>query len=174
MYNIRDNKIDFDYRRQFISEEIHNTKLKRCRLLPGDVIMNIVGPPFGKTAIIPNQYKEWSCNQALTIFRCFENRINPFIYMFLTSKAYLKNMHFKGVAGQDNISVTMCKNIVFPLPPLEEQKAILEKVETLMQKCNALEQEITQSEQHANMLMQAVLKEAFEGETEKTEEYANA
>ena len=37
-----------------------------------------------------------------------------------------------------------------------------------MQKCNALEQEITQSEQHANMLMQAVLKEAFEGEGEES------
>jgi hypothetical protein len=39
---------------------------------------------------------------------------------------------------------------------------ILEKVETLMQKCNSLEQENKQSEARANMLMQAVLKEAFE------------
>ena len=34
--------------------------------------------------------------------------------------------------------------------------------------------EITKSEQHANMLMYAVLKEAFESKTENTEEYANA
>lgn len=58
------------------------------------------------------------------------------------------------------------KSKIFPLPPIEEQKAIVGKVETLMQKCNVLELEITQSEQHANMLMQAVLKEAFESKKE--------
>lgn len=60
------------------------------------------------------------------------------------------------------LTIIKLNQAIFPLPPLEEQKAIVEKVETLMQKCNALEQEITQSEQNAQMLMQAVLKEAFE------------
>jgi len=56
--------------------------------------------------------------------------------------------------------------IPFRLPPLNEQKAIVEKVESLMQKCQALEEEIKTSEANAQMLMQAVLKEAFEGEKE--------
>ena len=47
--------------------------------------------------------------------------------------------------------------------PINEQKAIVEKVEVLIQKCTALEEEIKSSEANANMLMQAVLKEAFEG-----------
>lgn len=64
--------------------------------------------------------------------------------------------------------------ILISLPPLEEQKAIVQKVETLMQKCSELEQEITQSEQHANMLMQAVLKEAFDSEKEIKKQYAQA
>ena len=63
--------------------------------------------------------------------------------------------------SQVNISQPNIKQIPFPVPPLEEQKAIVEKVERLMEKCRALEQEISNSEQHAQMLMQAVLKEAF-------------
>ena len=59
--------------------------------------------------------------------------------------------------------------IPFPLAPFKEQKAIVEKVENLMQKCQALEQEIKTSEANAIMLMQAVLKEAFEGKKEVVE-----
>ena len=66
------------------------------------------------------------------------------------------------MAGQDNISVTMCKELVIGLPPLEEQKAIIEKLEVLMQKYNELELQITHNEQNSNMIMQAVLKEAFQ------------
>ena len=54
------------------------------------------------------------------------------------------------------------KAFLIPLPPLEEQKVIVKKVETLMQKCQALEEEIKSSEANAQMLMQAVLKDAFE------------
>jgi type I restriction enzyme S subunit len=38
-----------------------------------------------------------------------------------------------------------------------------------MQKCQALEEEIKTSEANAQMLMQAVLKEAFEGKQEVVE-----
>ena len=57
--------------------------------------------------------------------------------------------------------------IPFPLPPYKEQKEIVEKVEFLMQKYKELEQEIKTSEATAQMLMQAVLKEAFESKKEE-------
>jgi hypothetical protein len=68
------------------------------------------------------------------------------------------NRHFK-----------ILKQQIIPLPPLAEQKAIVEKVENLMQKVSAMEEEIQKSEQNAKMLMQAVLKEAFEGKKEEEE-----
>ena len=61
------------------------------------------------------------------------------------------------------------KQQIIPLPPLTEQKAIVKKVESLMQKVSAMEEEIQKSEQNAQMLMQAVLKEAFEGKKEEVE-----
>lgn len=162
VYNIRNQKVDFHYKPQFIKRKIHESSLNRCILRPGDVIMNIVGPPLGKVAIIPESYPEWNCNQAISIFKCFDKEVNKYIFKYLSSGVYLRYMNYKGMAGQDNISVTQCKNIILPLPSLEEQKAIVEKVESLMEKCSTLEEEISQSEQHAQMLMQAVLKESFE------------
>ena len=65
-------------------------------------------------------------------------------------------------AGREGLPKNKMDNMLIPLPTIEEQKAIVKKVEELMQKCAALEEEINQSETNAQMLMQAVLKEAFE------------
>lgn len=54
-------------------------------------------------------------------------------------------------------------SLPIPLPPLPEQKVIVEKIETLMQKMDKLEVEISQNKKTADQLMQTVLKEAFEG-----------
>lgn len=62
-----------------------------------------------------------------------------------------------------NINTDLLKNYILPLPPQNEMELILEKIDLINLKCQALEEEIIQSETNAQMLMQAVLKEAFEG-----------
>jgi len=64
--------------------------------------------------------------------------------------------------NQPAINGTKLKMSVFPLPPLEEQKAIVEKVNALMGLCDALEQEVQQSQEHSEQLMQSCLREVFE------------
>lgn len=169
VYNIRNQKINFSYREQFVEEEYHKTKLKRSILNPGDVIMNIVGPPLGKVAIIPDDYPEWNCNQAISFFKPLDKRVNIWIYTFLLAGTFLKHIELIGTAGQDNISVTKSKNIMIPFPPLEEQKAIVEKVNALMGLCDALEQEVQQSQAFSELLMQSVLREVFAGERKMVE-----
>ncbi|WP_442265797.1 restriction endonuclease subunit S [Tenacibaculum sp. ZS6-P6] len=63
--------------------------------------------------------------------------------------------------AQPNLNVSKIKNTILPLPPLEEQKAIVEKVNALMGLCDALEEEVQQSQEHSEMLMQSVLREVF-------------
>ncbi len=75
VYNIVNQKINFYYRPQFIKRSVHE-RLSRSKVYPNDVIMNIVGPPLGKIAIIPDDFQEWNINQALAIFRCIENSLN--------------------------------------------------------------------------------------------------
>lgn len=94
-----------------------------------------------------------------------EELVSNFIYLVVKSPSFLEIGESKmtGTAGQKRISLEFFKNWVLGIPPLEEQKEIDKKVESLMGKYRELEEEIKKSEQHAQMLMQAVLKEAFEG-----------
>lgn len=61
--------------------------------------------------------------------------------------------------NQDTVTCTL-----IPLPPLAEQKVIVEKVEALMTTCRTLEAEIEHVRTHAAHLLQAVLREAFSGQ----------
>jgi type I restriction enzyme S subunit len=162
VYNIVNQKINFEYKPQFIKQDIHNTKLKRSILETDDLIMNIVGPPLGKTALIPNKYNEWNCNQAIAVFKTVDKTLNVYLHLYLSEGSFLNQINLIGTAGQDNISITKSNNILVPLPPLEEQKRIVEKVEKLMATCDALELEVQNSKTKTEKLMQSVLKEAFE------------
>lgn len=161
VYNIRDQKIDFAYQPQFVDRSIHEGILSRSVVYPQDILMNIVGPPLGKVAIVPNDYSEWNINQALAVFRPIKIEINQFLYLYLCEGAPIRNTLTKGVVGQDNISLTQCRELIFPLPPIVEQAAIVERVEALMKTCRDLETEIKNSRTHASQLLQAILKEAF-------------
>jgi type I restriction enzyme S subunit len=53
--------------------------------------------------------------------------------------------------------------LIFPLPPLAEQSAIVERVDRLLAMVDELEKQVTERKGQAEALMQAVLHEAFEG-----------
>lgn len=161
VYNIVNQKIDFFYRSQFISKQVHE-KLKRSKVFPGDVLMNIVGPPLGKVAFVPTLFKEWNINQALAIFRPIIKELNIFIYLYLLAGFEINKIHTLGVVGQDNISLEQCRNIIFPLTTIIEQQAIVEKVDRFMVKIDALELQVKERKTQAEQLIQTVLREAFE------------
>ena len=66
------------------------------------------------------------------------------------------------MAGQPNIKIPTLTELIIPLPPLAEQKAITQKVDRLMNIIDQLEQQIKHRKQLAEDLMQTVLREAFE------------
>lgn len=161
VYNIRNQKIDFEYQPQFIEESYHSSSLKRSQLYPGDVIMNIVGPPLGKIAIIPDTYPQWNCNQAIVMFRPFISDLNKFIYIYLVSGMFLDKIALIGTAGQDNISVTKSRSILLPTPPLAEQLRIVAKVDELMQICDQLSAKLRLSQSTQVQLTDALVEQAL-------------
>lgn len=164
MYNLRNQKIDFLHKPQYIKEEVHNGQLKRCRAFSGDIIMNIVGPPLGKIAIIPDDLPECNFNQAAVLIRPLKKEMNHFIFWYLNELSEIRAIETKGVAGQDNISVTQAHNMRVPFPPLSEQNRIVQKLDELIQYCNELESSIKESELQNEKLLQQVLREALQKE----------
>jgi type I restriction enzyme S subunit len=161
----------------YIDDKNANENL-RNELFPRDILITMTGTrekrDYCFTVELNNNHfknERLFLNQRVGCFRISPNIDSTFASLALKSQSLLQPVFESstGSANQANISKNALLNIVFPLPPLEEQKAIVEKVENLMQKCTALEQEIKTSEANAQMLMQAVLKEAFEGKQEVVE-----
>lgn len=163
MYNLKNQQIAFDYKPQYIKEEIHIGQLKRSRTQVGDVIMNIVGPPLGKLAIIPDSLPEANFNQAGVLIRPYlVKELNKWIYYYLNEMSEINSITTKGVAGQDNISVTQSNNIKIPLPPLAEQKRIVKKLEEVLNLCEELKTTITDNQNNTERLLQVALKDALQ------------
>jgi len=166
IYNIVDQKINFDYRPQYITEEIHNGSLSRSQTKPGDVLFNIVGPPLGKVAIVTNEFPEWNINQAITLFRPSERILTEWIYYFLCSGFSVNEIihETRGSAGQINISLSQCRNLIFPVPPLAEQYEIVRRVRNLFEKADNIEARWNTAQAHILKLTPSVLAKAFRGE----------
>ena len=165
IYNIVHQKINFDYKSQFITSATHD-KMKRSVVFPGDVIMNIVGPPLGKVAIIPNQYPEWNINQAIVVFRPKEFLLSQFLYYYLREGTEIRAIanDYKGSAGQSNISLTQARNFTLLIPSLPEQHEIIRRVEALFKFADDIEAKYNSARARIDKLSQSILSQAFSGE----------
>ena len=120
----------FDDNPQYISKETHNGKLVRSKVYPNDVLMNIVGPPLGKFTLVTDEFDEWNINQAIAIFRAKERILPRFLLHALMQPKVLEPFIGQAVGiRQQNLSLEQCRNLQFPLPSLEEQKAFVEFAE---------------------------------------------
>ena len=73
-------------------------------------------------------------------------------------------MHTRGKSKRADYILYYKSNIpITIIEAKDNKKAVEEKVNSLMGLCDALEQEVQQSQQHSEMMMQSVLKEVFEG-----------
>ena len=142
MYNLRNQKIDFDFQPQYIKEEIHNGKLQRSRTEIGDLIMNIVGPPLGKLAIIPHSLPQANFNQAAVLIRPLQHKeiLVNYLFYYLSEMSEINSISTKGSAGQVNISLTQSQNMRIPLPPLTEQQRIVAEIDCWFTLINQIEQ----------------------------------
>jgi type I restriction enzyme S subunit len=166
VYNIVEQQIDFHYRPQFITRKVHEGELKKSIAIPGDVLMNIVGPPLGKVAIVPPDFPEWNVNQALTIFRPSAAIISRWIYYFLCGGSSVKSVinETRGSAGQVNISLSQCRNFELDLPPAAEQHRIVAKLDTLTARVARARMEIEQVPELTDRLQLSVLRAGVTGE----------
>ena len=145
MYNLRNQKIDFAYHPQYITEEVHNGKLQRSRTEVGDLIMNIVGPPLGKLAIIPTTLPQANFNQAAVLIRPykFKEVLVSYLKVYLEEMSEINSIATRGSAGQVNISLTQSQNMRIPIPPLNEVRRIIEEVSKYNILIDSLKQNIT-------------------------------
>ncbi|MCH8518293.1 restriction endonuclease subunit S [Candidatus Gracilibacteria bacterium] len=62
-----------------------------------------------------------------------------------------------------NLGLKAMNNLPIPLPPLEEQKEIVKKVDEMMRLCDELEKQSLETKENSENLMKSVLSEVFNG-----------
>ena len=167
VYNLTsDNSLDFSINPTFVSKETHKGFLGRSIVYPGDVLMNIVGPPMGKVSIVPNTCPEWNINQAIARFRCLDELYNKYLAYFLGYTDTVRKMtsKAKATAGQFNLTLEICRDIQIPVPSIEKQRQIVVEIESHLSAHDSIEKSVDAALQQAESMRQSILKKAFEGE----------
>lgn len=150
----------------FVSNEIHKGFLARSAVYPNDVLMNIVGPPLGQVVVVPDTFSEWNINQAIAIFRAVDGVLPSFICHYLLSvvaQQWLK-ARSKTTAGQTNLTLEICRALPFPLPPREEQHAILTLLESVLGSISGEISVIELGIKQSAAQRKNILKAAFSGQ----------
>lgn len=142
------------------NEKLSNKGLELGRLIrSGSAMMVCIGGSIGKSGICS---MDVSCNQQINTITPLANMSSWYIQYLLQSPYFQKTVWGRASGGTTPIvNKTKWETIPFPLPPLAEQKAIVAKIEKLMEHISKLEEKIKHNKQDAEMLMQSFLVESF-------------
>jgi len=158
--NIINGKINLDSIDKFISEEANQSQ-KRSILQVNDVLFSIAGT-IGDTAIVEEKHLPMNTNQAIAIIRPKKNLDSQFLKQSLLSVVSQSTKKKQRGGAIKNISLGDIKNTNIPLPPLQEQKRIVAKLDNLFTK---IDQAIALHQQNIDEVegfMGSVLSEVFE------------
>lgn len=146
------------------------SELEKLALCEGDLLvirsngsLNLVGT----SCVYKKQRTEYLFAGYLIRLQFFASLIAP-EYIDLILKSPFGRFQIEGYAkstsGVNNVNAQQLANLMIPLPPFNEQKKIIEKVQLAMDSinnmCNVVEVNLNNSQK----LKQSILKKAFEGE----------
>ncbi|MDM6920637.1 restriction endonuclease subunit S, partial [Klebsiella michiganensis] len=132
---------------KFISQETYDFWSKRCPPSPGDIIFTREAP-MGEALIIPPNVK-WCLGQRTMLIRVMHEFVsNEFLLLALTEPHLLERASVNAVGlTVKHLRVGDVENLNIPLPPLNEQYRIIDKVNILFEYCNKLKSNIKASQQ---------------------------
>ncbi|CAO1659101.1 Type I restriction modification DNA specificity domain-containing protein [Halomonas sp. NYA30] len=141
----------------YIDNKTHKA-LKRSNIKPGDLLITIAGT-IGRVAIVPENFPECNCNQAVAILRFDHQKLLPnyLLYWLLTNDAFRQISGKKVTATISNLSLGQIKELEIPLLPLAEQ----ERIAAILNKAEAICRKRKQSIQFFDELLRAVFLEMF-------------
>ena len=168
--NIRPDLIRFDKKPIFIDDDLAK-EAGNAKLKPNDLLITMTGTRGKKdycyTVLLNDVHfsdRVLFLNQRVGCFRLNNMICNKYFNYALKDNGLLKQIFSTatGSANQANIGAASLNSWIVPLTPQKEAEIIVSKVGKLFIYFDELEQQIGKSQQDSELLMQAVLKEAFE------------
>lgn len=153
------------YKDKFISKGKRNLseeglKNSSAKILPKGTILFSSRAPIGYVAIAQN---EISTNQGFKNLTPNESAISEYVYYYLLGSKNLAEQSASGTTFKE-ISATAFSNLPIPLPPLSEQKAIVDKLDDSFAKIENAITNLINAKENLKLYKQSVLQSAFNGD----------
>lgn len=135
--NIRPGYMDYT-RKEYISSEEFETRKSRGITRKGDLLFTTEAP-MGNAALC--DLDVCSCGQRIITFQSYENETSvPALFMYFIMSPQFQSQLLDNCTGTTakGIKAEKLKHFLLPLPPYEEQKRIVAKLEEILPLCEKL------------------------------------
>lgn len=136
--------------------------------MEGDVLFAKITPCMenGKMALIPALKNNLGFGSTeFHVFRVGQNLEKKFLYYYVSSKQvrFDAEHNMTGAVGQKRVPTSYISDYQIPVPPLEQQKLIITKIEELFSELDSGIVSLKTAREQLKIYRQALLKHAFEG-----------
>ena len=162
--DVRNDYLDFS-ETKYISLEVANKSRSRCNPEIEDILVVSRGATIGRTCRVKTN-KLFCLMGSVLLFKINTTiAASCFVELFLKSSFSADRfLSMSGASAQSAIYIRDMKIFPIPIPPLEEQKEIVRRVEKMFEKIDRMEQEYQKAAKLCDRLEQATLAKAFRGE----------
>lgn len=148
--------------RYFVDEDKFS-EMSRFELLPGDLIMSCSGT-MGRVAIVPEGIPKGIINQALLKLSPNKKIIPKFLKLWMESDSFQMQINSlsQGVAIKNMASVKILKQIMAPIPPIDEQKRIVSILDQAFANIEKIRANTEKNLKNARKLFESYLQQLLE------------
>lgn len=165
--NIQNSKL-FIENLLYLNEQQYDL-LRSGKINKGDTLLCIRGS-IGKHCIYP--FNKGAIASSMVIIRKILPNIDKFLFYYLESFYFRQEVKkYDNGTAQPNLSASDLKRFNYLLPPLNEQKRIVEKIESEFEKIDEGLEHLLKTKEQIKQYRQSVLKSAFEGKLYKNSEW---
>ncbi len=150
---------------KYVDEKTHYGYLSRSILESNDILITIAGT-LGRTGFVKKDDLPLNINQAVSIVRIVNPQsINLLYIIYALNAPEIQNalVHQKKITAIPNLTLEIIENCILPLPPLEEQKRIVAKIEEIFPYIERFGELRSQLRSISEDLRKSILQQAIQG-----------
>lgn len=120
-------------------------KLDGVTVKSNDILFNITGASIARCCIVEDKYLPARVNQHVAIIRTTEKALPKYVQMILVSEQYKNELLEigEGATSRQALNKQQLEDFKIPLPPLAEQKKIVQAIEKIEAKITTLQTQLS-------------------------------
>jgi type I restriction enzyme S subunit len=150
---------EFGFKDHKIVRHAFSNDLQRFTLEKQNILMAMTGGTVGKSYFVRTLPEPMVVNQRVATIKVYDSTLPSYIDIVIRSEMTQAVIRKAKNSTNDNISMGDIKGLRIPVPPLAEQRRIVEKVEQLMTMVDALETQLDASRTTGEKLLEAMVAE---------------